>query len=34
VIIKDLSELSAEESRQILERMTADVTETNPSRVY
>lgn len=34
IIIKDLSELRAEESSKILERMAADVTETNPSRVY
>jgi hypothetical protein len=34
VIIKDLSELRAEQSSEILERMAADVVETNPSRVY
>src|ERR1700738_2140140 len=34
VIIKDLSELRAEESAEILERMAADVVEANPPRVY
>jgi hypothetical protein len=34
VIIKDLSELRVEESAAILERMAADVTEADPSRVY
>ncbi len=34
VIIKDLSELRAEESAEILERMAADVFETYPLRVY
>jgi hypothetical protein len=33
-IIKDLSELRAEESAEILERMAADVFETDPPRVY
>jgi hypothetical protein len=34
VIVKDLSELRAEESAELLDRMAADVAETNPSRVY
>ena len=34
IIIKDLSELRLEQSAAILERMAADVTEANPSRVY
>ena len=34
VIVKDLSELRAEESAELLDRMAADVAETNPPRVY
>src|SRR6266481_4053027 len=34
VIIKDLSELKADQSADILERMAADVTEADPLRVY
>ncbi|WP_342712551.1 hypothetical protein AAFG13_15650 [Bradyrhizobium sp. B124] len=34
VIVKDLSELMAEDSAELLNRMAADVAETNPSRVY
>jgi hypothetical protein len=34
VIIKDLSELMAGESAQILQRMATDVTQMKPSRIY
>lgn len=34
VVIKDLSELKAEESAGLLERMAADVTEAKPLRIY
>ncbi|SDD08266.1 hypothetical protein SAMN05216337_1007131 [Bradyrhizobium brasilense] len=34
IVIKDLSELKAEESASILEQMAADVTDPKPSRIY